>query len=128
MDQKAKIILENLKEDLKVYQGFLKDTAKEMIEGGFTEYPIFLAHYFEAKVGETIVDRRELGTHFSIEASTVEEFTDKGLIQPEKVAEFKNKFKNPREFMCLFLITEKGGSYLFFPYSADAEKDINLEA
>jgi len=52
-----------------------------MVDGGFTEHPLYVAHQEQAKIGEMIVDRDEFGFPFSINATTIERFLELGILQ-----------------------------------------------
>ena len=86
-----------------------------MVEG-LSSYPIFIAHQHELKLGEVILDRNELNTDWSIHASTLEEFEERGVIKPELKDRFINSYKNPNDFMCVFVVVPEGANFVYFPY------------
>ena len=108
--------LKSLELDLKFYNESIKEVAIEIMVEGISEYPIFVAHQHEVKLGEPILDRNELNTGWSIHASTVEEFIEKGLIQADKKDRFIKQYKDPYGFMCVFVIVPEGANFVFFPY------------
>jgi hypothetical protein len=108
--------LKSLETDLKFYSESLKEVAIEIMVEGLSEYPIFVAHQHEVKLGEPILDKNELNTGWSIHASTIDEFTEKGLIQANKKDRFINQYKDPYKFMCVFVIVPEGANFVFFPY------------
>jgi hypothetical protein len=69
------------------------------------------------KLGEAILLKEDYARDFSIHATTLEEMVEKNLVLPERVDEFKRNYKNPKEQMCIFLITAAGASFVFAPYS-----------
>lgn len=108
--------LKSLETDLKFYNESVKEVAIEIMVEDISEFPIFVAHQHEVKLGEPILDRNELNTGWSIHASTIEEFTEKGLIQPDKKERFIKQYKDPYQFMCVFVIVPEGANFIFFPY------------
>jgi len=108
--------LKSLEADLKFYSDSLKEVGIEIMVEGISEFPIFVAHQHEVKLGEPILDRKELNTGWSIHASTIEEFSEKGLIQPDKKEKFIKQYKDPYKFMCVFVIVPEGANFIFFPY------------
>jgi hypothetical protein len=125
MDKITEIDLNTLRSDLVLYKDMLKETAGEIISGGYSEQPIFVAHQFEASIGQVIIDRKELGTSWTIHASTFEEFVEIGIIKKDKAELFKKTYKDPKEFICIFIITEKGGNFVFIPYNFAASTNPN---
>lgn len=109
--------LVGLKKDLDFYKDAILEVAEAILEEGLSEYPIFLAHQHEVKVGELILDRVELGTDWTIQASTLEEFVENNLIREDRRDRFKKHYKDPKEFMCLFVIVPEGANFVFYPYS-----------
>lgn|SRR5690606_15432243 len=108
--------LASLKVDLDFYKEPIREVAFELLAENYTQFPIFIAHQHEVKVGEVILDRVELGTKWTIQASSLEEFLEVGIIKDDKKEVFIKKFKKPEDFMCLFVIVPEGANFVFYPY------------
>ena len=108
--------LKSLESDLKFYNESIKEIATEILVEGLSEYPIFVAHQHEVALGELILDKNELNTAWSIQASMLEEFIEKGIILKDKKDRFVKQYKNPNDFMCLFVIVPEGANFVFYPY------------
>lgn len=108
--------LKSLQKDLDFYSESIKEVAVEIDVEGISSFPIFVAHQHEMKIGELILNREELGTQWTIHASTVEEFIEKGLIKPDKKELFEKNYKNASEFMCVFVVVREGANFVFYPY------------
>ena len=108
--------LKSLEADLKFYAESIKEISTEIMVEGFSAYPIFVAHQHEVSVGELILDKEELHTGWSINASTLEEFVEKGIIKAAKKQVFMEQYKNAHHFMCLFVIVPEGANFVFYPY------------
>ncbi len=108
--------LKSLEKDLDFYSESIKEVAAEIIVEGLSAYPIFVAHQHEVSLGELILDKNDLGTNWTIQASTLEEFIEKGIIHREKKDRFVKQYKNPEEFMCLFVIVPEGANFVYYPY------------
>lgn len=109
--------LKSLKTDLDFYAESIKEVAIEIISEGLSAYPVFIAHQHQVSVGEMILDRDELGTQWTIQASTLEEFIKTGLIKEERKAAFIKNYKKPEDYMCLLVIVPEGANFVFYPYS-----------
>jgi hypothetical protein len=108
--------LKSLESDLKLYNESIKEIATEIMVEGLSEYPIFIAHQHQVSVGELILDKDELNTQWSIQASMLEEFIQKGIILEDKKDRFIKQYKNPNEYMCLFVVVPEGANFVFYPY------------
>jgi len=108
--------LKSLKADLDFYAESIKEIAVEIMAEGLSAYPIFIAHQHEVAIGELILDRKELGTGWSIHASTLEEFVERGIILENRKAHFVKQYKKPEDFMCVFAIVPEGANFVFYPY------------
>ncbi len=111
-----KKLLEILKEDLKFYSPMIKEVATDMVKEGFTQYPIFVAHQHEVKLGEPILLREDYAREFTIHASTLEELIEKKLVLPEREQDFIQNYKNVKEFMCILLLTPGDARFVYVPY------------
>lgn len=108
--------LVSLEEDLKFYSDSIKEVSVEIMVEGISLYPIFIAHQHEVKIGELILNREELNTKWTIQASTLEEFVEKGIIHPDKKESFIKNYKRPEDYMCVFVIVPDGANFIFYPF------------
>lgn len=105
-----------LETDLKFFNESIREVAVEIMVEGLSAYPIFIAHQHELALGEVILDRHDLNSEWSIHASTLEEFIERGVIKKELKERFIGTYKNPHEFMCVFVVVPEGANFVFFPY------------
>jgi len=108
--------LKSLESDLKLYSESIREVSTEIMVEGISLYPIFIAHQHKVSIGELLLDKDELNTDWTIHASTLEEFVEKGIILADKKENFIRNFKNANEFMCVFVIVPDGANFVFFPY------------
>lgn len=106
----------SLEKDLKFYADSIRETAKDIMVEGVSAHPIFIAHQHKVSVGEVILDREELNTNWTIQASTLEEFIEKGIINAQKKDHFLKNYKQPEKYICLFVIVPEGANFVYFPY------------
>jgi hypothetical protein len=132
--QEVKQYFETLKRDLPLYKDVLMEVSGDIRKEGFSRYPVFLAVQDDISVGETVINKDEIGTHWHIKASTLEELTERGIILEERLADFKKAWKNPDTHCCILMITPLGGGFLFIPFQSenkshkgfDPERDANF--
>jgi len=106
----------SLERDLKEFNDALHEVAVEIIVEGLSKYPIFVAHQHELKLGEVILDRNELNTDWTIHASTLEEFVERGVIKPALKDRFIATYKSPKDYMCVFVVVPEGANFVYYPY------------
>ena len=115
-EKKKESPLLSLERDLKVYSESIHEVAIEIMVEGLSSYPIFIAYQHLVKLGELILDRDDLNMDWSINASTLEEFVEKGIIKKELQERFTKSYKNPHDFMCLFVVVPEGANFVYYPY------------
>ena len=115
-EKKKESPLLSLERDLKIYNESIHEVAIEIMVEGLSSYPIFIAYQHIVKLGELILDRDDLNMEWSINASTLEEFVEKGVIKKDLQERFTKSYKNPHDFMCLFVIVPEGANFVYFPY------------
>src|SRR6201994_3251285 len=111
--------LVSLEKDLKFFNESIREVAIEIMVEGLSQYPIFIAHQHELELGEIILDRHEINSEWTIHASTLEEFMERGVIKRELKQRFIDTYKNPDKFMCVFVVVPEGANFVFFPYVKD---------
>jgi hypothetical protein len=109
--------LVSLERDLKFFSESIREVAVEIMVEGLSRYPIFIAHQHELKLGEVILDRHELNSDWTIHASTLEEFLERGVIKPQLKQRFIDSYKKPNDFMCVFAVVAEGANFVFVPYA-----------
>jgi hypothetical protein len=115
-EEQKKSPLVSLEKDLTLYADSIKEVALEILVEGVSTHPIFVAHQHTVSIGEMILDREELHTDWTIQASTIEEFVQKGIINPDKKAMFLKAYKKPEDYMCVFVIVPEGANFIYYPY------------
>lgn len=115
-EEKKQSPLISLEKDLEFYSDAIKEVAVEILVEGISAHPIFIAHQHEVKIGEIILNREELNTDWTIQASTLDEFIEKGIINKERKEQFIKNYKKPDEYMCVFVIVPEGANFVFYPY------------
>jgi hypothetical protein len=115
-EEQKKSPLVSLEKDLTLYADSIKEVALEILVEGVSTHPIFVAHQHTVSIGEMILDREELHTDWTIQASTLEEFVQKGIINPDKKAMFLKAYKKPEDYMCVFVIVPEGANFIYYPY------------
>jgi hypothetical protein len=118
-NDKSKSPLLSLEVDLKLFSESIREVAIEIMVEGLSQYPIFVAHQHKVDLGEMILDKEELNTEWSIQASTLEEFIERGVIKKELRERFISSYKNPNNYMCIFTIVPEGANFVYFPYAKD---------
>lgn len=108
--------LVSLEKDLKFFNESIHEVAVEIMVEGLSNHPIFIAHQHELALGEPILDRYDLNTEWSIHASTLEEFVEKGVIKEILKERFLSTYKNPNEYMCIFVVVPEGANFVYYPY------------
>jgi hypothetical protein len=125
-EELLKAYLNTLRLDLNLFKDSIKEVSEDVIREGYSQYPVFIAHQAEVKLGEVILDKDEIGSNFTFQGSTLEELVEKQVILPKNVAKFKTAYKDPAKYCCIFLITEHGAQFVFVPFEiTDAQTPEN---
>ena len=114
--EKKKSPLLSLDKDLEFYAESIREVSIEVMVEGISTKPIFIAHQHEVKIGEMVLNKDDLNTNWTIHASTLEEFIEKGIVLPAKKEHFLKNYKNPKDYMCVFVVVPEGANFIFYPY------------
>lgn len=104
-----------LREEIKPYLKVLKEASRMIRDEDVSNYPIFVFHQQEIELGVMLVDRENASGSWSVNASTLEEFVARQLIEEEHVHGFKKHYRNPDTHFCLFVLSEIGAEFIFIP-------------
>ncbi|HLP21286.1 MAG TPA: hypothetical protein VK174_13330 [Chitinophagales bacterium] len=111
-------IYRSLHDDLEICRDYIRQISAGMVRGDVTKYPIFVATRGENDVdlGLPIVSRADFDISWNFNASHLEEFVTKNVVAKDKAQDFIKAYKNPTEFMCVFVAEEGATSFVFMPY------------
>lgn len=114
-------IFNSLQNDLQGCRDYLHRIASGMLQGDVSKYPVFVATRSENDIdlGLPVINRNDADTTWNFNASHLEEFVSRGVIAVEKAPDFIKQYKNPKEFICVFVAEETAGSFVFMPYEKD---------
>ena len=117
-------ILASIHHDLNVCRNYIRQVSLGMVKGNVSKYPIFVLMRSEADIdlGLPIINRDELDLTWSVNASHLEDFVNSHIVKQDKVADFVRNYKNPQEFMCVFVAEEGMMSFIFMPYDKPQNK------
>lgn len=97
----------------------LKEASYQIRKRGFSDYPIFPISKQPQPIGQLLFSYEEMDLKWNIYVTYMDEFLQRELIDPEKVDEFKDNYKDPEEFCCLFVIDGAFTSFVFIPYPVE---------
>jgi hypothetical protein len=97
----------------------LKEASYQIRKRGFSEHPIFVAVQTELELGVLLIGKTELENEWSYRASFLDEFVQRSLIGLESIEMFKENYKQPDEYACLFVIQGDFAGFVFIPYPED---------
>ncbi|WP_333821463.1 hypothetical protein [Ohtaekwangia sp.] len=96
----------------------LKEASYQIRKAGF-EYPIFPICKEAQPIGQLLFDQIQNGTDWNYFASFLDEFLQRGIVEKDKLEDFKSAYKDPDEFCCLFVVDKEFTNFLFIPYPED---------
>jgi hypothetical protein len=107
----------DLERDLGYYASYLQGIAHEVLDSGTSRYPVFVAYEGQpVEIGRPLLDHRQLDTRWSVRASVMEEFIHKGILSREQFLVFKQSWKDPNDYMCVFVATLSQPSFVYLQY------------
>ncbi len=109
-DEKYKAIQDILEPNLKL----METTSEALRNQNISNYPIFVLSKLEIEMGVTLVPKSK-DKGWWLHASTLEEFATKQIIRPERINNFRDIYKDPNLFHCIFVLSDLGPQFIFIP-------------
>lgn len=110
-------LLARLEKELQPLKTPLGIAADTIYNENVSNYPIFITHQQEVEIGIPVIKKDVHGGNWSVNASTLEELVAKNLVQMDKVENFTEVFKPVKDYVCLFVLSELGATFIFLPRS-----------
>ena len=116
-------LLASIRNDIRLMGQILRQFSETVVKERISQYPIYVAHNGDMAIGRPFLDRSLYHTNWWYNASHLEEFVKKGLVEKEKVADFRATYGDPEERACIFLASAEGGGFVFVPYQQEDEEE-----
>ncbi len=86
-----------------------------VLDQSVSDYPILVwQRGAELEIGVLLLADARPGD-WEVRLTTLEELVGKGLMRPDRVAQFREVFADARRQYCLFVVTPEGASFAFRP-------------
>ena len=107
--------LANLEKKLEPYKKLMQKTTEIILDQEVSSYPVFVAHQEDSVEIGILLFEKENPDQWTIHASSLEELVARQVISEEKVENFKQVYKDPKEFACVFVVRKIGATFAFLP-------------
>jgi len=97
----------------------LKEASYQIIKRKYSENPIFILSESSVEIGVTLFQKQDFKTIYEYKASYLEEFLSRGMIGEESIEFFKENYKDPEEYCCLFVIDDAFAGFIYLPFPND---------
>jgi hypothetical protein len=121
LNKEIEAALTTLESQLNEINEMLKEVSDDIIQGGFSEYPIFVAHQEDAKIGELIIDRSEFDFPFSINATVMERLIELNILTDDRKDQFIKAFGDTSKNMCILWLFGQHSQFIFMPFKKVAK-------
>ena len=108
--------IEDLETKLLRYKPMMVAAVDTILDQEVSQYPILIIYQeTTVDIGILLSDRSQTSGEWSVNASTLEEFVARQVITPDKVDDFKRVYKDPETYICIFVLSEIGATFVFIP-------------
>ncbi len=111
--------LGTISQDFVQVSDILKEASYQMRQRKISDYPIFPISKSPIPIGQILLEREKTGRAWYYYISLLDEFTQRKLVEEDKVNEFKAAYKDADEFCCLFVVDADFTNFVFIPYPED---------
>ena len=112
-------VLGQISEDFIKVADNLKETSYQIRKRGFSDHPVFVVTKKTVDLGTLLFDYQELDNQYIYRASFLDEFIQRNLVGVESIELFKENYKNPDEYACLFVLQGDFTGFVFVPFPED---------
>jgi hypothetical protein len=105
--------------DFVVVAEHLKEASYQIIKRNYSKNPIFILTTEHVEMGTTLFKKEDFKTTYEYKACYLEEFVVRNIVGEESREFFKENYKDPEEFCCLFVMDESFAGFIYLPYPND---------
>ena len=111
--------LGTISKDFVVVAETLREASYQVRKRNISKYPIFVFSRSQVPVGSNFLAKEEMALEWNINASYLEDFMQRNLIQEDRAEDFMAAYKDPDEYCCLFVVDGDFQNFVFIPYPED---------
>ncbi len=100
---------------LKAHLELMSNTAQAVIDQDISNYPIFLSNETTPALGISILTFDFEGKQMVMNVTTLEELATKGVVDMEKVDDFKTVYRQNDHSFCLLALEGTAPKFIFIP-------------
>lgn len=97
----------------------IKGASLQIRDRKISDYPMFLISEAKIPIGKLILDKDDCKLNWHYSVSYLEEFIQRKIIHDEGIEKFKEIYKEPDEFCCMFVVDRNFVNYIFVPYPGE---------
>ncbi len=98
----------------------LKEASYQIKKRGFSDFPVFAVSKNILPIGTILIAQMEQnGNIYNYYASMMEEFIQREIIATDAIESFKENYKDPEEFSCLFVMDNAFAGFIYIPFPED---------
>jgi hypothetical protein len=109
--------LGTITKDFAVVADTLKEASYQIRKRAFSDFPIFPISKIDIPIGQLLIGKYEMAITWNYYVSYLDEFVQRKLVEDEEA--FKQAYKDPDEFCCLFVVDTEFTNFVFIPYPED---------
>ena len=103
-----------LKDQLKSFIPLLDEAGEIIRNERVSNYPILVIHQQELELGIPLEMGGQIPGGWKVQASTLEEFVSKNIIEDHKIDDFRQLYRQHEHHVCLFVLSALGAQFVFF--------------
>ena len=111
--------LGTISRDFVIVAETLKEASYQIRKRGYSDFPIFPISKSVSPIGQLLIAKEDVAAEWNYNATYIDEFVNRKLIDEDKVDIFKESYKDPDEFCCLFVVDGDFRNFLYLPYPVD---------
>lgn len=103
-----------IEEKISLIKPYLVQASDVIMNEDVSRYPIFIVSQSDMSMGiPLLVPQQVSEIDFHVNASTLEEFYVKKMIESDKIDDFRKTYKSPETHLCIFLVYENNANFIF---------------
>lgn len=120
--------LGTISEDFVKIAGLLKESFYQVRVRKISDYPIAVLCRTAQPIGSLLVAAGQADLKWNYYLSYLTEFVQRGIIEEGEGEEsFRQTYKNPEEYCCLFVVDEAFTNFVYIPYPDDVADEQGEE-
>ncbi len=104
----------------------LKEASYQLRMRKISAHPIFALSKEHLPLGKLLIAKEEMNLQWNYYFTYLDDLRGRNVIEEERVEDFKQTYRDPDEYCCLFVVDQDFVNFVYIPFPEDLTAEVSF--